>query len=162
MDVHVSDLLDHAQLEQALLKGADPQRSLEWISDSVREELEVAVAANPNLLRDLPDAVDWQDRTTSWLLPESYQTMDIVQHVRGLCRNDADRAVVDYELAEFEARSLLPMLRAVKYLVDVMREQEVVYGVGRGSSTSSLVLYLLKAHRIDPIKWNLDPGEFFK
>jgi DNA polymerase III alpha subunit len=48
------------------------------------------------------------------------------------------------------------------YLVDVMRENSVVWGVGRGSSVASYVLYLIGVHKIDSVKYNLDFKEFFK
>jgi DNA polymerase III alpha subunit len=43
-----------------------------------------------------------------------------------------------------------------------MRDNNIVWGVGRGSSVASYVLYLLGIHKIDSIKYNLSPDEFFK
>ena len=48
------------------------------------------------------------------------------------------------------------------YFVELMRENNVVMGVGRGSSVASYVLYLLGVHKIDSIKYNLDYREFFR
>jgi len=48
------------------------------------------------------------------------------------------------------------------YLVDFMRENEIVWGVGRGSSVASYVLYLIGVHRIDSIKFGLDWREFLR
>ena len=48
------------------------------------------------------------------------------------------------------------------YFVELMRENDVVMGVGRGSSVDSYVLYLLGVHKIDSIKYNLDYREFFR
>jgi len=50
----------------------------------------------------------------------------------------------------------------LKYLVDVMKENHVIWGVGRGSSVASYVLYLLGVHRIDSIYYELDPAEFLR
>ena len=51
---------------------------------------------------------------------------------------------------------------SLKYLVDTMRENNVVWGVGRGSSVASYILYLLGVHKVDSIKYGLDIHEFLK
>jgi len=50
----------------------------------------------------------------------------------------------------------------MKYLVDLMRENNIVWGVGRGSSVSSFVLFLIGIHRINSIYYDLDVEEFLK
>jgi len=47
-------------------------------------------------------------------------------------------------------------------MVDNLRKRNVVWGVGRGSSVSSYVLFCIGINRIDPLKFNLDVGEFLK
>ena len=42
-----------------------------------------------------------------------------------------------------------------------MREKNIIWGVGRGSSVSSYILYLIGVHRINSIKYELDYKEFF-
>jgi DNA polymerase III alpha subunit len=37
-----------------------------------------------------------------------------------------------------------------------------VWGVGRGSSVASYVLFLIGVHRIDSMKYNLDYKEFLR
>jgi len=151
------------QLELALMMGADPVVALDWIDADVRNELLKAAAINPNLLPDLgPTELTWDDRINYWHIPLEYYSLDIKTHVLSLCRDDTDRNRVEWELEEFESKSLLPVLKAGKYIVDVMRKNNVVWGLGRGSSVSSLTLFLLGIHKVDPIKWNLDPTEFFK
>ena len=66
------------------------------------------------------------------------------------------------EFDEFDERGLLPLLKYMKYFVDQMNENNIVMGVGRGSSVASYVLYLLGVHKIDSIKYNLDYKEFFR
>ena len=58
------------------------------------------------------------------------------------------------ELKAFEERGMEDLLRYMIYLVDFMRENDIVWGVGRGSSVASYVLYLIGVHRIDSIKYN--------
>jgi hypothetical protein len=71
-------------------------------------------------------------------------------------------ARVDLELEEFQQRELVDLLRFLVYFIDTIRTNNVIYGVGRGSSIASYVLYLLNVHRIDSFKYNLDIKEFLK
>ena len=57
---------------------------------------------------------------------------------------------------------MIDLLCYLKYLVDTMREHNIVWGVGRGSSVASYCLYLLGVHKIDSIKYELDIREFLK
>ncbi len=52
--------------------------------------------------------------------------------------------------------------RYLKYLVDTMKDNKVIWGVGRGSSCASYVLYLLGIHRVDSMFYNLDVEEFLR
>jgi DNA polymerase III alpha subunit len=69
---------------------------------------------------------------------------------------------VGQELLLFQERNLFDLLRYLKYLVDVMSTNSVIWGVGRGSSVASYVLYLLGVHRIDSMYYDLDPQEFLR
>jgi len=69
---------------------------------------------------------------------------------------------VTEELTEFFARGMYPLLQYMIYLVDFMRENDIVWGVGRGSSVASYVLYLIGVHRINSIQYGLDWKEFLR
>ena len=43
-----------------------------------------------------------------------------------------------------------------------MRLNNVVWGLGRGSSTASYILYLLGVHKIDSLYYDLPIEEFLK
>jgi DNA polymerase III alpha subunit len=62
----------------------------------------------------------------------------------------------------FQERGLFPLLQYLKYLVDTMRANEIVWGVGRGSSVASYVLFLLEVHRINSLYYDLSIDEFLK
>ena len=66
------------------------------------------------------------------------------------------------ELAEFEARNLFPILQLLIYIIDTMRKNNLVWGVGRGSSVASYILYLLGVHKVNSVKYNLNIKEFLK
>ena len=58
--------------------------------------------------------------------------------------------------------TLLPVLQFLIYFVDTLRANNVVWGVGRGSSVSSFCLFLIGVHKINPLLYNLDYREFLR
>jgi len=100
--------------------------------------------------------------TNNWFMPDSYKNMDIEKFVLMQCKTDEQIERVSIELKEFEKRNLIMLLKQVKYIVDTLRSNNIVWGVGRGSSVASLVLHILGVHKIDPIKYNIPLNEFFK
>jgi DNA polymerase III alpha subunit len=98
----------------------------------------------------------------NWLMPEEYQQLDIAQYIIDCCKTDAEMQRAGQELLMFQERNLFNLLKYLKYLVDTMRSNNLIWGVGRGSSVASYVLYLLGVHRIDSLYYDLDPGEFLR
>ena len=101
-------------------------------------------------------------RHNQWLMPQQYQELDIAKHLLDLCHSPEQLQRVGEELLLYQQYNLFDLLRYLKYLVDVMRANNVIWGVGRGSSVSSYVLYLLGVHRIDSMYYDLDPREFLR
>lgn len=98
-----------------------------------------------------------------WFIPEEYKNLDIESYILNLCAPwDPEHTRVQEELSEFKKRDMLDLLKWLKYFVDVARSNKIVWGVGRGSSVASYVLYLLGVHKINSIKHNLDYREFFR
>ena len=106
--------------------------------------------------------IDHKENQKSWFMPEEYKNFDIESHLLSLCKNDNEIQRVKLELKEYNDRNLYNLLKYLKYLVDVMLQEKIIYGIGRGSSVSSFVLYLLKVHRINSLTMNLDISEFLK
>ena len=98
----------------------------------------------------------------NWHMPEEYCQLDIAVHVLSLCNSEAELQRCGQELLLYQERDLFDLLRYLKYLVDIMRTNNVIWGVGRGSSVASYVLYKLGVHRIDSLHYNLDPHEFLR
>lgn len=97
-----------------------------------------------------------------WNMPEEYLTLDIAQHILNLCSTEPELQRVGQELLLYQERDLFNLLRYLKYFVDTMRVNSVVWGLGRGSSTASYVLYLLGVHKIDSLYYDLPIEEFLK
>lgn len=97
-----------------------------------------------------------------WLMPSSYKEMDIAKWVLDQCKTDHELQRAGQELLLFQERNMFDLLKYLKYLVDIMRENNIVWGVGRGSSVSSFVLYLIGIHRINSLYYDLPIEEFIK
>ena len=113
---------------------------------------------------ELVEPVDWFDDRwqAKWHMPEEYKQLDVAAYVLGLCKEDYELQRVGEELLLFQERDAFDLLRYMKYLVDTLRKNNVVWGVGRGSSVASYVLFLLGVHKINSIYYNLDIDEFLK
>lgn len=96
-----------------------------------------------------------------WFMPKDY-CPDLITNLYGLCETEEQITRVNQELELFIQHGMFDLLFYLKYLVDTMRENNIVWGVGRGSSVASYVLYLIGVHKIDSIKYKLDINEFLK
>lgn len=98
----------------------------------------------------------------NWHMPTEYKNFDIAKFVLEQCKSEAELQRAGQELLMFQERDMFPLLCYLKYLVDTMRNNNVVWGVGRGSSVSSYVLYLIGIHRINSLHYDLSIDEFLK
>jgi DNA polymerase III alpha subunit len=103
-----------------------------------------------------------QSNQLQWFIPAEYKEFDIVNWLYDQCVTKTQRDRIGIELELFVQHGMYELLIYLKYLVDIMREHNIVWGVGRGSSVASYCLYLIGIHRIDSIKYNLDIREFLK
>ena len=86
-------------------------------------------------------------------MPQSYKDINLYEYVLSKVETPAEDSTMERvweELDEFKERGMHNLLRYMIYLVDFMRENNIVWGVGRGSSVASYVLYLIGVHLIDP------------
>ncbi len=102
-------------------------------------------------------------RAANWVIPDEIREIDVRAYLLSLCDEDPIRETrVNMEMDLFEERDLEPLLRLMIYLVYHFTENKVVWGVGRGSSVSSYVLFLIGIHKIDSVKYDLDVRDFLK
>ena len=115
-----------------------------------------------NLVReDLSD--DFHERkTNTWFIPDKYFDIDIDDYLLSRCNTETEINRVRLELEEFKRRDLETVLRLMIYLVDHFKENDIVWGVGRGSSAASYCLYLIGINRVNSLQYDLDIKEFFK
>lgn len=98
----------------------------------------------------------------NWFMPAEYQSFDIESWLKDQCRSVTEINRVQEELELYTSYQLLDLLRYLKYLVDVLRDNNIVWGVGRGSSVCSFILYLVGINKINPLVYNLSINEFLK
>ena len=99
---------------------------------------------------------------SEWFMPEEYKNYPIYDYCLNNCNTLEEKQRVMEEFDAFDKHKMLDLLKYMKYLVDFMRENGIVWGVGRGSSVASYVLFLLGVHKIDSLYYNLDIEEFLK
>jgi DNA polymerase III alpha subunit len=98
----------------------------------------------------------------NWHMPDEYKELCIAKHILGLCNTQSELQRCGEELLLYQDRNLFNLLKYLNYLVDVMTENNIIWGVGRGSSVSSYVLYKLNVHKVDSMFYKLDVGEFLR
>ena len=103
-----------------------------------------------------------QTLQSSWYMPEEYLSLDIAQWLLDQCQTQEELQRVGKELLLYQERNLFNLLRQLIYIVDTWRKNNIVWGVGRGSSVASYVLYLIGIHRINSMYYDLDIAEFLR
>lgn len=150
---------------EMLYRGIDLQNVMMEPTD----DAELFNQTNARLDAGLPDLqivngeqygpIDWY---SMWLTPEEFSEIDVREFCLSMCNDDTQRTRVNMEMDLYEERQMLPVLRHLIYMVGDLRQRGVMWGVGRGSSVSSYVLYLIGINRINPLKFDLNIREFLK
>lgn len=154
----VNMIMRDATIESLQGMLVEPGVNLETASAYLEQVPELVEYAFTDMTVEEFDAL----KQNSWHMPDEYRHMDIAEYILGLCDSDAKLQRCGQELLLFQERNLFDLLRYLKYLVDTLRANNMIWGVGRGSSVASYVLYLLGVHRIDSMFYDLDPNEFLR
>lgn len=96
-----------------------------------------------------------------WFIPDDY-CPNLTEMLYEMCETDEQKDRVSQELELYIRHGMYDILHVMKYIVDTLRNNNVVWGVGRGSSVASYVLFLIGVHKIDSVKYKLPIEEFFK
>lgn len=160
--------VDPQFVEDLLLKDVDPKKI-------AVTSLTPDIVKYNRLTKDkitIKEEIDADKVSFDWRIPKEYLEMNIVDYVwQKFWFNQPDKQPddefirkdrIDLELAEYTKRGLLDVLKVLAYTVDTFKKNNVVWGVGRGSSCASYILFLLEVHSVDPIKYDIPLEEFFK
>ena len=103
-----------------------------------------------------------QSNCNKWHMPEKYYQINVLQWLLDKCQNDEEKLRVQMEYDLFEKKDFIRVLQFLMYFVDTLRANNIVWGVGRGSSVASFSLFLIGVHKINPLLYNLDITEFLR
>ena len=95
-----------------------------------------------------------------WPTPDKYKNLNIREFLLAKCSTPEESQRIEKELELYEKNSLIPMLQHLIFLIDYWRSQNIFWGVGRGSSVSSFVLYLIGLNRMNPLEYDLSIEDF--
>ncbi len=107
-----------------------------------------------------------------WNIPQYYQDLDIIDYVSTKHAEIVERYDLDqiesreYRLAQeiylYLESGLEYFVRAIIYIVETLQSNNQPYGVGRGSSVSSYLLFAIGMHDVDSYAYDLDVAEFIR
>lgn len=104
-----------------------------------------------------------------WTLPEKYKYLLLDDYLYGLVdrieKDDLYEKRVERLSSEiwlFKEQKLEDVLRVLIYVIDTMIEKNIVWGVGRGSSCSSYLLFLLGLHEVDTVLYDIEVSDFIR
>lgn len=162
--------VNEQELFECLYSGKSIDLTNLYLDNGTHFKFNAAVKTNKdsfnkiNIYSDPEESLELFDQANQceWFMPEEYSSLQLEQWLLDKCKSDIERQRVKNELSLFIQYNMFDLLFYLKYLVDTMRSNNIVWGVGRGSSVASYVLYLIGVHKINSIKYDLDIKEFLK
>lgn len=165
IDEHGRAVVDSKGLFELWFQGLD-ETGLAINSDPEIEAFNAQCRAHDKdsylILPDQSVIIPHAQRVQEWLIPEEYKTLDVRQWCLSLCSDDIERARVIHEMRLFDFYGMVPVLQSLVHMVNVFREKKIVWGLGRGSSVASFVLYLIGVHKIHSIRFGLEVEDFLR
>lgn len=160
--------VDPQNLEGLFLKNIDPSRIA--VTEVTPDIVKYNRLAKDKILTK--EEIDAEKISFDWKIPPEYLALNVEERVwqaysvkrpRTSQADDFARTErIARELREYTTRGLLDVLKVLIYTIDMFKQHNVVWGVGRGSSCASYILFLLEVHSVDPIKYDIPLEEFFK
>lgn len=163
------------QLAEFILNGGQITDGIHITA--LNEEIMKFKKFNPSLVLNVKKELNHLDKT--WNIPEKYKSINIKEYIKNsflkeieekrlsgseLSDAEVNKRIdrISQEVKLYEQNDMNIILRTIIYILDVFKQNGVVWGTGRGSSCSSYVLYLLGLHSVDSVEYELDIKEFFK
>lgn len=101
----------------------------------------------------------------TWLMPDSVAELDVTHYIMTIAQDigisdDTRLNRIRQELDLYYNMDLVDVLRVLIHIINTFRANNVVWGVGRGSSVSSYVLFILGVHDVDSVLYDLPITDF--
>lgn len=105
-----------------------------------------------------------------WNIPQKYKQLDVIDYLsqrhisltHGMNQEECDAR--DHrlmsEIKKYDEFELFDVLRTIIWIINTLDSNNIVWGVGRGSSVSSYVLYVIGVHDVDSYLYDLDIDDF--
>lgn len=169
VDKYGQIILSSTDLRELLLQGKNISHLNVKMDDDIRLYQQYQADLLPNVIT-LIDKIDdtlsvkdfYEKKANEWIFPAIYQQIDVLSWLLDKCKTDEEVSRVNLEYVLFEKHNLVMLLRLFIFLVDYMRKNKFVWGVGRGSSVSSYILYLIGVHRVNSLKYSLQISDYLK
>jgi DNA polymerase III alpha subunit len=163
-------IVDPDAVSTLILSGLSPSkiRVTGVTDDIIQHNSRVSASDKISLSTNEPLEMDM-----SWSLPNAYLQIDLIDYFGNLLAlkfqvlgythelQDAALLRVAQELEEVHNRGMTRFMQTMIYVIDVFKQNSVVWGVGRGSSCASYLLFLLGVHIVDCVKMDISLDEFF-
>ena len=111
--------------------------------------------------RETPVEFD-KKNINNWYMPQEYYKINVKKYLLDKCQTQEERNRVEQEYILFEQKNFIRVLQFLIYFVNTLRKNNVVWGVGRGSSVASFCLFLIGIHKINPLQYDLNITEFLR
>jgi len=165
-DIYGRQLIDEIDLCNIFLSNPEIKLKNILVKSDIHFDDELELSNKPILkkyteLKLNSEEFDKQMQS-DWFMPAEYLELDVAKYVLDMCKTEEELQRVGDELMKFQDREMFPLLRYCKYLVDTMRKHNIAWGVGRGSSVASYVLFLIGIHRINSLHYDIKIDEFLK
>lgn len=163
-------VIEPDQVEELLRSGGNPANIRVLFTTPAIEQFNANVIQAEQLKEFEPEPITLQ---FNWNIPQEFLSLDIDEHVSTVfgkrlstlkydsAQTEIAIARVVRELSEFKHRGLDDLLRTIIFILHKFSETNQVWGVGRGSSCASFILFLLGLHVVDPIRFDVPIEEFF-
>lgn len=142
------------------LRITKSSEEIEQFNEQVPIEEELKISSDEEIFLD-----------SSYNIPDFYSSLDIEKYIKNkfelnkplysIQENKKAIQRIELELNEIKERDLTDFFRTIIYIIHVLQENSVVWGVGRGSSCASYILFILGLHVVDCVKFNISHNEFF-
>lgn len=166
IDKYGQMIFDENDLCDLYLKNPDTTLDQVYVENAIHISDVLSLDNLPKFIKYIDPNISIEEfdkqSQNNWNMPDEYKSLDIAEYVLSQCNNEYELQRAGQELLMFQERDLFPLLQYLKYLVDTMRKHNIVWGVGRGSSVSSFVLYLIGIHKINSLYYDLSIEEFLK
>lgn len=168
-NIYGQAILSSDELRELLLQG----KNISHLNVIFDEDIELFEKYQDSLLPEKITFLDAPEEVLSfddfhkqcadeWIFPKIYQEIDVHNWLMQRCKTTEEIDRVNLEYKMYEDRGLIMLLRLFIFLVDYMRKNNFVWGVGRGSSVSSYILYIIGVHRVNSLKYDLDIKDYLK